>query len=53
MNTGKPVTAPVIVLSLTVFLMAPEAAAYHINRLGDARLSIQQWLLHDSGAGGT
>lgn len=54
MNTGKPVTGPVIVLSLTgVFFMAPEAAAYHINRLDDACLSIQQWLLHDSGAGGT
>lgn len=33
--------------------MASEAVAHHINRLGDARLRIQQWLLRDSGAGGT
>lgn len=49
MNTEIPVTGSVIVLSVTFFffLMGPEAAAYHINRLGDACLSIQQWLLHD------
>lgn len=52
-NTGIPVTCSVIVLSVTVFFMVPEAAAYRINRLGDACLRIQQWLPHDSGAGGT
>lgn len=33
--------------------MASEAAAHHINIVGDACLRILQWLLHDSGAGGT
>lgn len=53
MSTGIPVTGPVIVISMIFLFMKADAAAYHINRLRDANLSIQQWLPHDSGAGGT